>query len=303
MAGDISFLSIGGRFVLTKSVLESLPVYWLSLTWIPRSILKQIQSRMARFIWSGCKEKSSISLAKWSYLTKPKALGGWGLKDLANFGLALTAKNMWRCLFVPCLWNRVVQAKYLHGWGTADWLRMESIEQLDISNIWRALLKALPILKSWLAWKPGDGWSIRIGRDPIVGMAGILKLSEVLLDHLLHRRIYYLAQAAKIGSGDNFTCWANAQDLGLDGDAGREWNNYIYGLKNLGICLKLIKDTLCWSKNIKDGTITAALAYKTTSRQGNSDLIPEWFSKVWKWGLPLKITLFSWLMIANCILT
>ena len=122
------FLSIGGRFVLTKSVLESLPVYWLSLTWIPRSILKQIQSRMARFIWSGCKEKSSISLAKWSYLTKPKALGGWGLKDLANFGLALTAKNLWCCLFVPCLWNRVVQAKYLRAWGTTNWLRLESIE-------------------------------------------------------------------------------------------------------------------------------------------------------------------------------
>ena len=36
------FLSIGGRLILTKSVLESLPVYWFSLSWIPKAILKLI---------------------------------------------------------------------------------------------------------------------------------------------------------------------------------------------------------------------------------------------------------------------
>ena len=116
------FLSIGGRLILTKSVLESLPVYWMSLMWIPRSIMKHIQSCMARFIWSGCKKESYISLANWKYLAKPKSLGGWGLKDLESFGLALNAKNLWRCLFIQTLLHRVVKRKYLMGLAVEDWL-------------------------------------------------------------------------------------------------------------------------------------------------------------------------------------
>ena len=155
----------------------------------------------------------------------------------------------------------------------------------------------------WLAWKPGDGWSIRIGRDLILGMTGLYKLPVSLLEQLLQRRIFYLAQAAKPNMADGFTCWSDAQNLGLSGDEGRVWNKYIFDLKNLGICLSQEKDTLCWSRNLKDGSITAALAYRSMSRIGNMDLIPSWFSKIWKWGLPMKTIIFSWLLIANRILT
>jgi hypothetical protein len=36
------WLSLGGRYILLKSVLESQPIYWMSLELIPRSVLKQI---------------------------------------------------------------------------------------------------------------------------------------------------------------------------------------------------------------------------------------------------------------------
>ena len=36
------FLSIGGRLILAKSVLEGIPVYWYSLAWIPRAIIRRI---------------------------------------------------------------------------------------------------------------------------------------------------------------------------------------------------------------------------------------------------------------------
>jgi hypothetical protein len=37
------WLSLGGRYVLSKSVLEILPVYWLSLSCIPKSVLNLIR--------------------------------------------------------------------------------------------------------------------------------------------------------------------------------------------------------------------------------------------------------------------
>ena len=178
---------------MTKSVLESIPVYWFSLTWISRAIQKQIQSRLTRFIWSGCNDKPSICLARWDLLANPKECGGWGIKDIGDFGRALNAKNLWRCLFVPCLWHRVIYAKYIRGWAIGEWIRLVEYDMRNISNVWRALLKAMPILKQWMAWRPGDGWSIRVGRDPIVGMAGSFRLSDPLLTHLLDKRVYYLA--------------------------------------------------------------------------------------------------------------
>ena len=35
------WLSRAGRFVLVKDVLEAIPVYWMSLAWIPKGILEE----------------------------------------------------------------------------------------------------------------------------------------------------------------------------------------------------------------------------------------------------------------------
>jgi hypothetical protein len=43
------WLTLGGKFILVKSVLESISVYWLSLAKIPKSILNMIRRRMFSF--------------------------------------------------------------------------------------------------------------------------------------------------------------------------------------------------------------------------------------------------------------
>jgi hypothetical protein len=37
------WLSREGRMVLVKSILEAIPVYWMSLAWIPRGILEKLK--------------------------------------------------------------------------------------------------------------------------------------------------------------------------------------------------------------------------------------------------------------------
>ena len=89
----------------------------------------------------------------------------------------------------------------------------------------------------------------------------------------------------------------------MTGDLANEWSDYTYKLKNTGLSLNRCKDSLFWSKNVKTGTISAALAYKSSVPSTFSECIPLWFKEVWRWNIPLKTVLFSWLMLAERILT
>ena len=62
---SLRWLSLGGRVTLVKAVLESIPLYWLSLAKIPKSILNIIKRRMFSFMWTGKKLKEGIHLISW----------------------------------------------------------------------------------------------------------------------------------------------------------------------------------------------------------------------------------------------
>ena len=47
------WLSMGGQITLTKSMIEGIPMYWLSLDHIPSYILNTLRKRMFSFLWSG----------------------------------------------------------------------------------------------------------------------------------------------------------------------------------------------------------------------------------------------------------
>jgi hypothetical protein len=76
------WLSLGGRFILIKVVLESQPVYWLALTNLPSQIIQKIRQLMFSFLWSGCNKKKKIHLCAWQFIARPKLHGGWGLRNL-----------------------------------------------------------------------------------------------------------------------------------------------------------------------------------------------------------------------------
>ena len=47
------WLSRVGRLVLVKLVIEVIPVYWMSLSWIPKGILEATRKLSSKFLWSG----------------------------------------------------------------------------------------------------------------------------------------------------------------------------------------------------------------------------------------------------------
>ena len=114
-------LSLGGRLILIKAVLESIPIYWMTLYKIPISVLKLIRCIALSYLWSGNHSLEKIHLAKWVVIARPCSVGGWGLKDLVSFGRALRMKSMWRFLSTDNLWSSICCDKYLRGMDKATW--------------------------------------------------------------------------------------------------------------------------------------------------------------------------------------
>jgi hypothetical protein len=106
------------------------------------------------------------------------------------------------------------------------------------SFFWKNLCKSLPLIIHWLSWKPGNGFSIHIGKDNILDIGTPTKLSPELILALKIQNINFLYQA-KAQSSRGFVCvqWRSSEELGLSGMLALEWKNYIRELISSGVQL------------------------------------------------------------------
>ena len=116
------WLSRAGRLTLVNSVLQAMPVFWATLTWIPKGTLHKIKRICSRFLWSGAKEDSVLPWVSWDKIARPKEWGGWGIKNLNDFSNSLAAKSGWRLISSENLWTRVVKRKYIDPMPLENWI-------------------------------------------------------------------------------------------------------------------------------------------------------------------------------------
>lgn len=76
-----SHLSLGGKIVLLKSVLYSLPVYYFSFFKAPEGVISDIERLFKRFLWGGGEESRKIHWVAWAKICREKSEGGLGLRN------------------------------------------------------------------------------------------------------------------------------------------------------------------------------------------------------------------------------
>jgi hypothetical protein len=128
---------------------------------------------------------------------------------------------------MPGLWHEVIIKKYLQKKSVETWFRMENKTWARSSNFWRALISSLPVISDWLAWHHGNGMTIRLGVDPMVGCYNFYKLSSNLILALKEQVFLFLAQ---VGDVTGHTSWKQAEMLGLESELKHEWTNFTKGL-------------------------------------------------------------------------
>ena len=107
------YLSFGGRLVLLKSILSSLPVYFLFFFQAPTGIISSIGSIFLIFFWGGCEVSKKIAWIKRDSVRLPVSRVGLGIRRLWEFNLSLLGKWCWRMMVDKVgLWYRVLKARY-----------------------------------------------------------------------------------------------------------------------------------------------------------------------------------------------
>jgi hypothetical protein len=107
-------ISLGGRLVLINSVLNSIPIYFMSLMKMPAQVIKKVTRIQREFLWGGVKGGRKLCWVKWKVVCQPKCKGGLGVRDIKAVNLSLLMKWRWRLLNseVFGIWKDVLVAKY-----------------------------------------------------------------------------------------------------------------------------------------------------------------------------------------------
>jgi len=175
------WISLGRRLTLLKVVLSSQPIYWMSLAIVPGSVLKILRNCMFNFLWKRNCDSYSMHLCSWERLSLPISFGGWGFCNIFYFSNSLATSTCWRVLIGEGIWNRVILDKYIYHNSIINWLRNKSFKKNGMSRIWLGLTKVLFLILHGLSWIPGNGISINLGKDRILGMGDRSFLSSNLL--------------------------------------------------------------------------------------------------------------------------
>ncbi|KAJ0752293.1 putative RNA-directed DNA polymerase [Helianthus annuus] len=164
-----SLLSIGGRVVLIKSVLESLASYYFSLFKAPSKVIADLEAKIRKFLWGGIEGIKKLHWVSWEAVTLPKNQGGLGLSKLKNINVSLLSKWGWRLKTEGNkLWARVVEA--IHNtrlnWDFLPFRRSMGGVWCNIAKVLsKSTVEGRP-LRNFFRSKVGNGANTSFWLDP-----------------------------------------------------------------------------------------------------------------------------------------
>jgi hypothetical protein len=146
-----NLLNKAGRMTLVKSVLNSIPNYYMQVAWLPQSTCDYIDKTVHTFLWKGSSNKG-IHLIGWDKITKPKKLGGLGIRKAREANTSLLGKLVWDIhRNKNALWVQVLKHKYLREEDILNATKKPG------SVTWNAIMKAMLSLKDGFQFRIGNG--------------------------------------------------------------------------------------------------------------------------------------------------
>lgn len=261
-------ISKGGRLQLVNSVLTTIPIYHMACFAFPTWLLNRIEQLCRNFLW-GKKEgqKAGLALINWETVIIPKNYGGIGIPNLALRNTSLLLRWWWKAYKEPFgLWGITIRSiRAVITGGVCNW-------QLKGSFFWGNLLKIKYLFHWSSVWEVGNGRSIAYWFDNWSG----IPLRE-FRDGLPRPFQQQLSLRAAVTDPSQSP---HTQELSE-------------------ITLMDREDRLRWRWTAQ-GEYTANSVYQVMVTGGKT----RWeFKEIWTARVPLKVKLFTYLLLQERILT
>ena len=160
-------LSMAGRLCFIKSVMNSLPLFYLSFFKAPIDVCNKIRRTQANFLLGWGHKGRKIRWMKWRTICSPIDAGGLGVKDIKCFNDALLSKWKWRYeLSKKGLGRDILDVRY-KSWRSSN----VALIHRNHSSWWKDLCRICgkEAQDNWFdcksQWWVGDGRSVKFWDD------------------------------------------------------------------------------------------------------------------------------------------
>jgi len=284
------YLSLGGRLTLTKSVLDGMPTYMMSLFPIPKSIEKKLNRVRRAFLWQGNKEKRGYNLVKWDELTLNTQQGGLNLKNLSKQNTSLLQKWLWRFSSEErAIWRRFIAGKYglLNHWTT------EEVAGTFGCSVWKTIRRLWPHFNNNMSITVGNGLKTDFWNEVWIG-------EDSLRNSFSH--LYTLSTQRNVSASQAWSQqgWDLVFRRALnDWEIGEVAN--LLGVLNSHPALSMRPDKPRWKLHNKGVFTVKSCYWNLNTRQSMVDIWP--WKLIWKTKCPPKVACFCWLVCRKACLT
>ncbi|XP_069152141.1 uncharacterized protein [Solanum lycopersicum] len=145
-------LNFGGKIILVKHVLQSIPIHTLAAISPPKTTLNCIKKLIADFFWGIDKDGKTYHWSSWENMAYPTSEGGIGVRLLEDVCTAFQYKQWWDFRTKNSLWSQFLQAKYCQRANPVA----KKYDTGD-SLIWRYLTRNRLKVESFIKWNITSG--------------------------------------------------------------------------------------------------------------------------------------------------
>ncbi|KAM0008293.1 putative RNA-directed DNA polymerase [Helianthus debilis subsp. tardiflorus] len=290
-------LSIGGRVVIIKSVLESLPTYFFSLYKVPKKVVSDLESLIKSFLWGGSVEEK-MHWVNWDRVARHKKEGGLGLCKLKEVNISLLTKWGWRYKTENNnLWKKVIDSLHSSrvGWEYINFKRTLSGTWSNIAKVFINSKVGGLLLRNFLKGEIRNDEDISFWLDPWI-INEPLKLGFPELFSLEAFKKCKVADRIS-GQGDEPVFnWAWRSPL--------KSANHSDSMQQLSLLLsdvRLSAEKDQWSKQVGTNGFFSVKSAKRLLFSDNS--AGSWFVMDWCLWVPTKCNIHVWRMEMNKLLT
>ncbi|GMJ11562.1 hypothetical protein HRI_004825400 [Hibiscus trionum] len=292
-------LSFSGRLILIKSVLSSLPTYFLSLFRMPSEVLTKLNGIMARFLWGGSETISKMHWVKWKSICRPLEMGGLGVCDLSYFNRALLGKWIFKYASdKDSSWKRIICAKTN---SISSSILPDQCPNRLASWVWKGILSSFFSNDNFGTSIQANS-KIQVGDGTFTSFWSDSWLCDSPLQSLFPR-IFTLStnkagKVSEFGSkiGPNWV-WNMSLRRRLFDWENVQWSDFMNLLNNFA-SVGFNQDTLVWKAS--GNGIFSIKSCRNMLHLGSTFSF-DWKKYVWFGAAPPKVELFLWRVLNNGI--